>query len=64
MTRFVLTLAVLAVSVSALAAEPLPTIDRINKKLIEYGWDVPTPDFIRANIREMEKLPARGVEPL
>lgn len=61
MTRFVLTLAVLAVSVSALAAEPLPTIDRINKKLIEYGWDVPTPDFIRANIREMEKLPFDGL---
>ncbi|MBM4050303.1 MAG: hypothetical protein FJ279_34845, partial [Planctomycetes bacterium] len=31
------------------------------KKLIEYGWDVPYPDFVRQNIREMEKLPFEGL---
>jgi len=64
MTRFVrLTLltAIVAASLPTFAAEPLPTIERIDKKLIEYGWDVPTPDFIRANIREMEKLPFDGL---
>lgn len=25
------------------------------KKLIEYGWDVPYPDFVRGNIRQMEQ---------
>lgn len=33
----------------------------MEKKLIEYGWDVPTPQFIRDNIREMEKRPFDGV---
>lgn len=31
------------------------------KKLIEYGWDVPTPAFVAANIREMEKRPFDGL---
>jgi len=31
------------------------------KKLIEYGWDVPTPDYVRQHIREMEKLPFEGL---
>jgi len=31
------------------------------KKLIEWGWDMPTPDYIRQNIREMEKRPFDGV---
>lgn len=33
----------------------------LDKKLIEYGWDVPTPDFIRAHIREMEQKPFDGI---
>ncbi len=33
----------------------------LEKKLIEYGWDVPTPDFIRGHIREMEKRPFDGL---
>lgn len=64
MTRYVrlaLLMVTLTASIPALAAEPLPTIERMEKKLIEYGWDVPTPDFIRANIREMEKLPFDGL---
>lgn len=31
------------------------------KKLIEYGWDVPDPAYVRQNIREMEKLPFEGL---
>lgn len=59
--RMCLTMAIFAASIPALAVEPMPTIERINKKLIEYGWDVPTPDFIRANIGDMEKLPFDGL---
>ncbi|MHC4461013.1 MAG: hypothetical protein ACYS30_06210 [Planctomycetota bacterium] len=31
------------------------------KKIVEYGWDVPYPDFVRQNIREMEKRPFEGI---
>jgi PA14 domain len=31
------------------------------KKLIELGWDSPTPDFVRANIAKMEQRPFNGV---
>jgi hypothetical protein len=34
---------------------------RPRKKIIEYGWDVPYPDFVRDNIREMEKRPFEGI---
>jgi hypothetical protein len=34
---------------------------RPKKKIIEYGWDVPYPDFVRDNIREMEKRPFEGI---
>ena len=64
MVRFAcpaLFLSLLAACSAAAAAEPLPTVERMDKKLIEYGWDVPTPDYIRANIREMEKLPFDGL---
>ena len=33
----------------------------LEKKIIEYGWDVPTPDFIRAHIAEMEQKPFDGI---
>ncbi len=29
--------------------------ERPQKKLIQYGWGVPYPDFVRANIRQMEE---------
>ncbi len=32
-----------------------------DKKLIEHGWDMPTPAFIRDHLREMEKRPFDGV---
>jgi len=31
------------------------------KKLIEYGWDVPVPSFVRAHIRDMEQRPFDGL---
>jgi hypothetical protein len=31
------------------------------KKLIEFGWDVPTPEFVKQNIEEMEKRPFDGI---
>ena len=31
------------------------------KKLIEYGWDVPTPRYVADHIREMEQRPFDGV---
>ena len=33
----------------------------VEKKLIQYGWGIPMPDFIRAHIREMEKRPFDGL---
>lgn len=36
---------------------PLP----LGKKLIEYGWDVPTTEQVRKNIDKMEKRPFDGV---
>lgn len=53
--------AVLAVCVSAWGGEPVNGPAALEKKLVEYGWDSPTPDYIRANIREMEKRPFDGV---
>jgi hypothetical protein len=35
--------------------------ERPAKKLIEYGWDVPYPDQVRKEIRNMEKKPFDGV---
>src|SRR2546425_6926249 len=31
------------------------------KKLIEFGWDEPSTEFLRAHIAEMEKTPFDGV---
>ena len=35
--------------------------DRPAKKLLEYGWDVPYPDYLRAHIKDMEKKPFDGL---
>lgn len=50
--------ATLALAVQTLSAQGPRALD---KKLIEYGWDVPYPDFVRDHIREMEKLPFDGL---
>jgi hypothetical protein len=34
---------------------------KLHKKLIEYGWDVPTPDFVKQNVLPMESRPFDGV---
>jgi len=34
---------------------------KLPKKLIEYGWDVPTPAFVKQNIEQMEKQPFDGI---
>lgn len=34
---------------------------KLPKKLIEFGWDVPTPDFVQKNIKQMEKRPFDGI---
>lgn len=49
----------LAPSVALRAESPAP--ERPAKKLIEYGWDVPYPDQVRKEIREMERRPFDGI---
>jgi hypothetical protein len=34
---------------------------KLPKKLIEFGWDVPTPSFVKQNIELMEKRPFNGI---
>jgi hypothetical protein len=52
---------ILVFALSLLCAEDLLAQPRLKKKIIEYGWDVPYPDFVRDNIREMEKRPFEGL---
>ncbi len=52
-----LTIAFLAIYLPMRAIETQPAA----KKLIEYGWDAPTPDFVRQHIQEMEQRPFDGV---
>jgi hypothetical protein len=51
----------LLVTLSLLLPESIVAQQRPSKKIVEYGWDVPYPDFIRDNIREMEKRPFDGI---
>jgi hypothetical protein len=41
--------------------EPAAGQPRPRKKVVEYGWDVPYPDFVEHNIEEMEKRPFDGI---
>lgn len=52
---------VLAFTFSLIFTENLLAQPRPQKKIIEYGWDVPYPDFVRDNIRDMEKRPFEGL---
>jgi len=36
------------------------TAGPLDKKIIEFGWDVPDTAYVRAHIRDMEKLPFDG----
>ncbi len=49
----------LACGVSGLAAGKASPY--AGKKLIEYGWDVPTVAYVREHVREMEKVPFDGI---
>ena len=53
--------AFLVAHLSCLAGDTSNTIPALSKKLIQYGWGIPTPDFIRENIRQMEKRPFDGL---
>jgi hypothetical protein len=45
-----------------ISSSPSPSTTQLtNKKLIEYGWDVPTVSFIHDHITEMQKRPFDGV---
>jgi hypothetical protein len=61
MLRKPVLLVVLVFASSLLFAESLLAQPRPQKKIIEYGWDVPYQDFVRDNIREMEKRPFEGL---
>jgi len=45
-----------ALLVGAAIAQTAPA-----KKLVEYGWDVPFPDYVKEHVREMEERPFDGV---
>ncbi len=53
------------VSISAVLAQPLAKSNEVTlplgKKLIQYGWDVPTTEQVRRNIGRMERRPFDGV---
>jgi hypothetical protein len=51
----------LVFTLSLLLIDSLVGQSRLKKKIVEYGWDVPYPDFVRDNIREMEKRPFEGI---
>lgn len=52
----ILTACGILASLAVAQAQELP-----KKKLIQYGWDYRYPDYIRENIREMEKKPFDGI---
>ena len=52
---------ILLVVLSVSVPQSLFAQSRLPKKIVEYGWDVPYPGFIRDHIREMEKRPFEGI---
>lgn len=59
--RFWAIAAVICAFASGSQAVPAKTNPFSGKKLIEYGWDVPSTRFVREHVREMEKVPFDGV---
>jgi hypothetical protein len=53
---------VFGVGLSTIASEARATTKPIakQKSVIEIGWDAPTPEFVRTNIKTMEQRPLRG----
>jgi hypothetical protein len=52
---------IVALCTLCMAAAGAASQEPQRKKLIEYGWDVPYPDFVRQNIRAMEQRPFDGI---
>ena len=52
---FVVLLSIVYLPLKAIESQATP------KKLIEYGWNAPTPNFFRKHIKEMEQRPFDGV---
>jgi hypothetical protein len=61
MRRLAAALAVVAVAAGLMAVGRARPPAAPQKKLIEYGWDVPYPDFVRQHARAMEERPFDGV---
>jgi hypothetical protein len=59
-TQSVLAL-VLGIALTALASSRAAERPAPDKKLIEYGWDVPTPQQMRDDLAAMEKRPFDGL---
>jgi hypothetical protein len=59
--RLILSTVCSAYALSLLLAVNAVAQPRPAKKIIEYGWDVPYPDFVRDNIRKMERRPFDGI---
>jgi hypothetical protein len=58
----VLPLAILGVYLNAPANTAAASVAAsMGKSLIEIGWDAPTPDIVRANIKTMEQRPFNGL---
>ena len=51
----------LACVATCMASDTAQTPRALDKKLVQYGWGIPKPDFIREHIRDMEKWPFDGV---
>ncbi|UCH36160.1 MAG: hypothetical protein JSV65_07355 [Armatimonadota bacterium] len=61
MMRNAVVLAALATCALLYAAPACTEGDAVPKKLIQYGWGIPTPGDICGNIREMEQRPFDGL---
>lgn len=53
--------AIALASICALTAAQIDHAGPPEKKLLEYGWDVPQPDYVAEHIREMEQRPFDGL---
>ena len=51
----------LGLGVAVLCAYSVAQAPTLEKKIVEYGWDVPTAEYVRGHIREMEQRPFDGV---
>ena len=57
----ILTLCTTLLYVGCVSTQANIHAQKLPKKLIEYGWDVPKPVFVKQNIEQMEKQPFDGI---